>query len=281
MKKMLLVAVMVLAVSGMAMAQDYSNWEIFGGYSSLKADVSSQSNSYYYSSDAQYYLDQTFRHADSNLMNGFDFSLTRNINSWMGVKADFSRHSGTVNISGEELYGYRDADYGNDYGYDETNTFSGTADYQRYTTLFGPEFSYRKNSVVRPFAHILFGFSQATVDNIAFESNEYQEYFGGYSKSDRSYERSFTGKMDGSTGFAMAIGGGLDVKAGKHVSIRVFQLEYVPAYSQYDIAFDYNQDYFDEPEHIQTDSYERFETIRTESNRLNNLKMTFGILIGI
>ena len=79
----------------------------------------------------------------------------------------------------------------------------------------------------------------------------------------------------------MDLGGGLDIKVSKHFSIRLIQVDYMPTYNQYDATLGYVQEYFNEPEHTRTDIWERYETFKTDSGRLNNFKMSFGVLIGI
>jgi len=69
------------------------------------------------------------------------------------------------------------------------------------TYLFGPRFSYRSKSPVTPFVHALFGG--------VHESGS----FSGISGSDNA--------------FAMAIGGGLDLRADKHWSWRIVQADYL------------------------------------------------------
>ena len=63
---------------------------------------------------------------------------------------------------------------------------------------FGPRFSSRKNERVTPFFHTLFGAAHRR--------------FAGFNE----------------TAFAMAIGGGIDVRASDHVAVRLIQADYVP-----------------------------------------------------
>ncbi|MBZ5698724.1 MAG: hypothetical protein LAN18_09275 [Acidobacteriia bacterium] len=63
--------------------------------------------------------------------------------------------------------------------------------------LFGPKFVYRSSGKVEPFAQALFGGARLSV--------------AGFSNN----------------AFAMALGGGVDVKATEHVAIRLIQAEYV------------------------------------------------------
>ncbi len=71
-----------------------------------------------------------------------------------------------------------------------------------YTYLFGPQFSFRKNERLTPFVHALFGVASAR---------------GGQSLVGPAHRNAF----------ADAIGVGLDVKAAKYVSLRLFQIDYL------------------------------------------------------
>jgi len=67
------------------------------------------------------------------------------------------------------------------------------------TYLFGPRFSYRSKSPVTPFAHVLFGGIHQGVSGFSASQN----------------------------GFAMAIGGGFDLKVDSHWAWRMVQAEYL------------------------------------------------------
>jgi opacity protein-like surface antigen len=78
------------------------------------------------------------------------------------------------------------------------NEISGvTVNGRDYNILFGPQIGYRTGKL-RPFAHALFGVSRLTADGISSQNS-----------------------------FAMAYGGGLDVKANRLLSIRLGQLDYL------------------------------------------------------
>lgn len=275
MKRLLLVTAMILAISGLAVAQDFPKYEVFGGFSMLKADLTSSGGGYYYDEgpgDFYYLLNQS----DSNFTNGFDFSLTRNLNSWLGIKGSFSRHSGSIDINGMSEYSYDNVD--DYYGYTRTDEWSGKADYKRNTFVFGPEFSYRKNSVVRPFAHVLLGFTNATSDKFDINEIETTDYNDNYDYNDYVYDSTYTGKMDGKTGFAMVLGGGLDIKAGKHFSIRLIQLDYMPTFERLQGDIDYYRDYY--VNGVLSDQYGYSEMFTSPSQRFNNIKLSFGVVIG-
>jgi hypothetical protein len=67
-----------------------------------------------------------------------------------------------------------------------------------HSYMFGPEFSLRKLHAVRPFAYTLVGAATAS---------------GGGTST---------------TGFSMAVGGGMDLNIGKHFAYRVVQADWLP-----------------------------------------------------
>jgi opacity protein-like surface antigen len=260
MKKLLIAAVMMVMVCGIAAAQDFPKWEAFAGFSMLKPDLAGQSSAnildYLLMGPNIYSFSKAMNYAGGNFANGFDVSVTRNLNSWLGVKGSFSSHFKSINVDGLESRSYS--------GMTEPDTtrWTGNMDYRRYTAVFGPEFSYRKNSRVRPFAHALFGFSKMTADNINIRRIEHSE-------GNPDYVYAITGKMEGKSGFAMAFGGGLDIKAGKHASIRLVQLDYLPAYNK--AALDItNADI--------TDNNSQSVTTSVNTKPSNNMKLSFGVV---
>jgi opacity protein-like surface antigen len=79
----------------------------------------------------------------------------------------------------------------------------------RYTLLFGPRYNLRNSSPFIPFAHALFGVSR---------------YHANFRNND------FTCPDTSDTAFAMALGGGLDIQATRHVDIRAIQVDYLPVF---------------------------------------------------
>jgi opacity protein-like surface antigen len=86
----------------------------------------------------------------------------------------------------------------------------GTSNTHQHTFLFGPEVALP--SRVSPFAHVLFGGSHQT------------EFSGAPPANPAGYN--FVASSD-RTGFAMAIGGGIDLKVFSHVWIRPIQFDYL------------------------------------------------------
>jgi len=144
------------------MAQDTPKAEVFGGYSYLRVNELSGLG------------------IGLNL-NGWNGSVTGNVNDWFGVKADFSGQYGRPSFFG----------FSPDLGL-KTNVHS---------FLFGPSVSYRGHSAIVPFGHALFGVSRG-----------YANLFG-FNVSDSA--------------FAMAFGGGVDLKLGDAIAVRLIQADYM------------------------------------------------------
>jgi len=81
------------------------------------------------------------------------------------------------------------------------------ASVQRYDLMIGPRFNLRAR-VVTPFAHALFGVTHVRAN--------FDDPLSPRRKSD--------------TGFAMALGGGLDIHAAEHLDIRPIMFDYVPSW---------------------------------------------------
>lgn len=156
MKKLVLLAVLVMGFSAMAIAADEElpAVEIFGGYSLLNCDPGAGST------------------ADC-LHHGWNASAHFVGNSYLGVVADIAGQYGSI----------------------------GAVDASSHSFLFGPRVTIRKGKLA-PFAQFLLGGIHSSYDGL-------------------SATRTVT-----SNDFAMAMGGGLDVKASDKLSIRPFQMEY-------------------------------------------------------
>ncbi len=109
--------------------------------------------------------------------------------------------SGNVTVFGNWL-GIK-ADFSGHFG-DSAIALTPRTDLRKDLFLFGPQFTFRKSERIQPFAHVLFGAARVDLDNDTL----------GVDFDD--------------TGFAFAVGGGVDVKAfTNRLAIRVFQADYV------------------------------------------------------
>ncbi|MGH9849714.1 MAG: outer membrane protein [Blastocatellia bacterium] len=109
--------------------------------------------------------------------------------------------SGNVTVLGNWL-GIK-ADFSGHFG-DSAVSLTPRTDLRKDLFLFGPQFTFRKSERIQPFAHVLLGVARIDLDNDTL----------GVDFDD--------------TAFALAVGGGVDVKAfTNRLSIRVFQADYV------------------------------------------------------
>ena len=265
MRKLVFVGILLLAMSGLALAQDFPKFEVFGGYSYLRSDLNSRSMAEYYGNEFG---------AAGNI-NGFEGSFTYNLNKWLGIKADFSGHFGSDKV--DNTYNYSEQEYdsysGDYYGtYNEKYVTKGTVQVHQYTMLFGPEFSFRSKGKLRPFAHVLFGFSRVDAHKI---NVNYNDAYGWVNENQSQEIGKLTGNFS-STGFAMALGGGLDINVNKKLAIRLAQIDYLPTWIEINAKTTDNYDQYSNATY--QESYTKTETIKIPSDRYNNIRISAGIV---
>jgi hypothetical protein len=199
MRRILWVGLAIFLITGVAAAQEFPKFEIFGGYSLLNVDSYLLNRSF----DM---LQKTWGAPSANstssnkLLNaGFDASFTYNYKSYVGIEGAFQYNTGV--IFGASFWNPAPS-YLNPGVY-----YEGQDTVKDFAVLGGPRFAYRKSEKVTPFAHVLFG-----VDRF---KGSY--YFGG------------TTTESTTSGFAYMVGGGIDVKVVKKVAIRLFQIDLVRA----------------------------------------------------
>jgi hypothetical protein len=128
-----------------------------------------------------------------NASKGWDSSLTANVNKHFGLTADFSDAYKTQNITSETPEGIVSA-----------NIHSHV-----YSYTFGPVVSMDSGGKINPFAHALFGGAHVTESGCVVLE-----------------EGSGCG-LGSQNGFAMMLGGGVDVKANKFMALRIPQVDWV------------------------------------------------------
>jgi opacity protein-like surface antigen len=128
-----------------------------------------------------------------NTLRGFELALTRNIHRYVGVKFDYSLHLREDNFS-------RPAG-------------AGTVDTTVQNYLGGLQFKNndKEGPRFKPFAHALFGVATQKVD---IDSPQLSTVFG---LSDFHVNE---------TSFAMAFGGGVDIKLNKRIDVRAGQIDW-------------------------------------------------------
>jgi hypothetical protein len=122
MSKRLIIALVIGLCALPVMAQEnMPKAEIFGGYQYTRMGVSGSGFN----------------------LNGWNGSVTGNLNNWLGVTADFSGAYKSVSASAGGI--------------------SASADFKSYTYTFGPVVSANRGGAFTPFAHALFGGVRASV----------------------------------------------------------------------------------------------------------------------
>jgi len=102
-------------------------------------------------------------------------------------------------------------------GYHNGNINDNHFDSTTFSFLFGPRLSYGRSKKVDPYFHVLFGGQHAT-SSIAADSILVVNPLSA-TPSDGRYKAS-------QTTFAMAIGGGIDIKLSKGITFRPVQIDY-------------------------------------------------------
>ncbi|HEX8161094.1 MAG TPA: outer membrane beta-barrel protein [Pyrinomonadaceae bacterium] len=125
-------------------------------------------------------------------LHGVNFEYTRNVNRVVGVTADFSGH-----IKRESF---------------ATAAASVRHDREQYNLLGGLQFKARNRTRATPFAHALLGGG----------------LFRGFSAVLSPASNTFF--FDDAKSFAAAFGGGLDIRAGRRVTVRALQADYNPTF---------------------------------------------------
>ena len=137
--------VLELLLAPAAIAQQFTPWEIYGGYSLERSGV----RQYYKSTPIIY----TFREQYINLR-GWEVSVNENANSWVG---------GTLQLNGH----YR------------TENALGTRNHQSdFSILYGPRLFHRI-AWITPFAHALFGATHESVTSPGPHASETEFAFAG------------------------------------------------------------------------------------------------------
>jgi Outer membrane protein beta-barrel domain len=144
------------------------------------------------------------KYTTSHNLNGGGFAFNYNLNSWLGLKADLEWYGATANA-----FTFNQpvvAPYA-------TIPVIPAGTYQAsggmFTYQFGPQFKYHGHRV-QPWAHTLFGGSKTDVwSNLLKETN-----YSGYNSKNVS-------------GFAMTIGGGVDILLNHFITLRPMEFSYV------------------------------------------------------
>ena len=137
-------------------------------------------------------------------LHGWNGSVAANLNKWFGLVVDVSGHYDSRSSSLVVTI----PDFPTLPGLPPLE-FRTRVNTKIHTVMVGPRFSYRKIEKITPFAHVLFGVARTHTE----------------AESRSASFESFSSSSD--TTFAMAVGGGLDVKLSERLALRVIQADYV------------------------------------------------------
>ena len=198
MKKLLIVVALFSLFCVPAFAQDFPKAEIFGGYSILKSDTGLDQTEELSGSDFEIpgFSDATVSNLDAKnwQLQGFDTSFTYNATAVFGVEASFRYNRGDVLCM--------------DVTVDDV-TVPIEAKLKDIAFGVGPKFTFRNDSPVTPFGHVLIGFDNMKID-----------------VSGSSDGQSISVEALSDTGLGVTLGGGLDVKVNDNFAIRIVQADY-------------------------------------------------------
>jgi hypothetical protein len=149
----------------------------------------------------EFFAGYSYQSADINTLtidprrisqNGANVEYTRNVTRNIAITGDVSAH----------------------FHRESSSTGGGTFTEKRdqYFLLGGLQFKAHNDGRLQPFVHALLGVS----------------LFRGFTSNISPAGNVFT--FDDATSFAMALGGGLDVRAGKRIDIRLVQVDYSPTH---------------------------------------------------
>jgi hypothetical protein len=198
-------------------AGDYNRLEFYGGYSLARTESTTTSLTFVDPTGHSSTFSDLCSTATGEMLgpnsqkffcerrnfNGFDASLTYNVTKYVGLKADVTGH-----FKSEQF-----VDVFTPPGV--TQTISTRE--RLYQFLAGVQVKNNSRAArFKPFAHALVGAARYT-------ARQQQDI-------DLFPEFNFVAR-DRETSFAMKLGGGLDIRAGRHVDIRVFELDYNPIFA--------------------------------------------------
>ena len=175
MRRIILIAGLLIALSPQAFAQEAPPVEVFAGYSYFRPD-------------------------GGGSLHGWNASVAVSLSRNLAVVGDFSGHYGSQSLRADI---FDDDDFPGDI------SIRADSDAKVHTILSGLRYSHRRNERLTPFAHALFGASHLDADATV--------QFGG-ARLDSAFS---------DLGFAMAFGGGLDVKLSESVGLRLIQADYL------------------------------------------------------
>lgn len=209
--------VLVLSAAAAFAQSDYNKFEVYGGYSHSWVTSNTKAQnvvitgvgtlsitdmcSSAFTDDLGPNLQKQF-YCSRRGFNGFDGSATYNFTKYLGVQGDF-----TGSYKKDRIV---------DTGGGETTTVNTTE--RLYNFLGGIQIKNNgRDARVKPFAHVLAGAAR------------YSATLNQTVQPDTAFSFQL---HDSVTSFAMKLGGGIDVRAGRRIDIRVIEADYNPIFAR-------------------------------------------------
>jgi hypothetical protein len=215
----LILACLIFACAPIAFGQganDYNKLEFYGGYSLARVQSNVKSASFTSSGGTETFTNLCSTATGQMIgpnsqkffckrrdFNGFDASITYNVSKYIGITGDITGHFKT------EAFVDKFTPPG------VTQTLSNQE--RLYNFLGGVQIKNNsKTARFKPFAHALAGVARYT--------NRQQQTLDLFPQFNFTIE-------DRETALALKLGGGLDIRAGKRIDIRVFEFDYNPVFA--------------------------------------------------
>lgn len=180
----------LILLSSATFAQNNKRTDFFIGYSNLQAEGVPNNND-----PTNVFSDNFFERRTG--LHGVNLAATGYFNNFVGITGDFSFHRKKDTF---------DSDFGDR---DSLET-------QVYYFMAGPQVKFRNGSRVEPFARAMAGGAHTR-----FKVNSTTVLSGG------TFDTSFDTHA---TDFAMAVGGGVDVRLSDNFNLRLIQVDYAPIF---------------------------------------------------
>ncbi len=219
MRRLCLLSLFILASASAGLAQgsdDYYKWDVYGGYSLGRFKTNVNSASFTSSSGTESFSNlcssatgdmigpnfQKFFCTRRNF-NGFDASITRNLSKYVGIQGDLTGH-------------FKSQTYVDKFTPPGVTQTIPTRE-RVWNFLGGIQLKNNtRDARVKPFGHALAGVARYT--------DRQQQILDLFPQFNFTIE-------DRVTSFAMKVGGGLDIRAGKRIDVRVIEVDYNPVFA--------------------------------------------------
>jgi hypothetical protein len=263
-----------------AFGDDFFRFEISGAYSFMR--VTNRNPEFYMQPLGDFRISSYANHSNQNL-GGIKTGIAFNLNQNFGIVGEFGwQRSGRTNF--QTLFNAEKSNapcypdfclYSQSYEARQGNRYR-----QNLTLLAGPRFSFNLLKKLRPYAQVLIGWDKNNIDeNRNIHALQRWSMFMGPVEYD--FNASIAVVPQNRNIFALACGGGLDLKIHKRLSMRLFDIELVRAHEpprQYIAHIVRTTTYpLRPPYDTATGYYDK--KLGNQDNWMNNMRFSFGAVL--